>query len=309
MIVSDLSMGELVDRLSTSGLSFRTGQYVSRVRSRLPQIAEGIQSLYGDFAVSDSEFVDFDVSLVAQRGIRRWLLPRAYFMLRGHPHLVLGRFLPQMAPIFLEWGLNYAIYGQVNSSLVLHAAVLERGGRAVVILGDSGAGKSTLCAGLALSGWRLLTDELGLVRLDNGLIDPIVRPVSLKNESINVIRRFSPVARFGPICKTDRKGTVCYMRPLTESVRQMDLPADPAWLIFVRYKSGESLAVEALPKAQAFPDLVRSAFNYPSLGATGFQVLCRMMDRVECRRLTYGKLSDAIAYFDSSDFQSERISR
>jgi len=76
---------------------------------------------------------------------------------------------------------------------MLHAAVLEKNGRAVVLPGDPGAGKSTLTAALMLSGWRLLSDEITLVDRDDGLLVGLARPVSLKNASIDVIQRAFPM--------------------------------------------------------------------------------------------------------------------
>jgi hypothetical protein len=45
----------------------------------------------------------------------------------------------------------------------LHAASLEHGGAAVVVLGGSGAGKSTFAFAGARSGWRIVADDLSLV--------------------------------------------------------------------------------------------------------------------------------------------------
>src|SRR5262249_6640689 len=47
----------------------------------------------------------------------------------------------------------------IETGVVLHAAAVERGGRAVVCPGPSGAGKSTFAATLASRGFRYLTDE------------------------------------------------------------------------------------------------------------------------------------------------------
>lgn len=60
----------------------------------------------------------------------------------------------------LQWGMNWCIAGHARHYLVLHAAVLERDGGAVVLPGDSGAGKSTLTAALMLAGRRLLLSHL-----------------------------------------------------------------------------------------------------------------------------------------------------
>ncbi|WLD13879.1 HprK-related kinase A [Planctellipticum variicoloris] len=300
VIVRDLTSAELTDRLGTTGLAIRTGPFVSRIRSDIPHVARGIADLYSDFPVIDSLFTDFELNVVGPRGIRSWVAPRAYVLLRGQVRPVLPAFEPYKASVFLEWGLNHAIYSQVNSYLILHAAVLERAGRAVVLLGVSGSGKSTLCAALAVSGWRLLTDELALIDLKSTSIIPIARPISLKNESIDVIRQMSANSEFGPRVVTRRKGLVCCMRPPSTSVIQMDQSADPALLVFIRHDSNVDLAIKEVSRAAAFPDLVKSSFNYEKLGAKGFRTLCRVMDRVECRQLVYGDLPAAIKYFEES---------
>lgn len=283
----------------------RTGPFVTCIRSPLRRVAEALGALYGDFPiVSDPEFVDCYANVVRAGGIRRWLFPRAYFMTRGEHSHTFGRFPIQLAPAFLEWGVNYCIYGEVNYFLILHAAVLERHGGALIILGDSGAGKSTLCATLTLSGWRLLSDEMALIGLSDGLIYPIARPISLKNESIATIQRFAADASFGPICRTPRKGLVAHLRPPTDSVRRMDEPASPRWIVYVHYNAGAALSIEEVPRAKAFIDLVYGAFNYSTLGATGFRLMCQMLDRSDCRRIRYSNLNDAITHFDSSLYRA-----
>ena len=52
--------------------------------------------------------------------------------------------------------------------LPLHACALEFNGKAVAFLGRSGAGKSTLAAWLSRNGGRLLSDDVCVVRSDNG---------------------------------------------------------------------------------------------------------------------------------------------
>ena len=69
----------------------------------------------------------------------------------------------------------------------MHAAVFERDSSAVVLPGPSGVGKSTLCAALVARGWRLLSDEVAMIRPQDGLLQPYPRPISLKNESIEMI--------------------------------------------------------------------------------------------------------------------------
>jgi HprK-related kinase A len=81
----------------------------------------------------------------------------------------------------LEWGMNWCIASHMHYYLMLHAAVLERDGHALIMPGDPGAGKSTLTAALMLDGWRLLSDEIALIDRNDGLLYGLARPVSLKN--------------------------------------------------------------------------------------------------------------------------------
>jgi len=87
-----------------------------------------------------------------------------------------------------------------------------RGAGAVIMPGVPGAGKSTLCAAFGLSGWRTLSDEHALIPPVSRQVVPLCRPVSLKNESIGVIRSFSSQAVFGPPSRDTHKGTVQHMK-------------------------------------------------------------------------------------------------
>jgi hypothetical protein len=63
---------------------------------------------------------------------------------------------------------------------LLHAAALERGGRAFVLAGPSGAGKTTLTLALVDRGWRIATEEMVLIDpalAVRGLSRPIHAPI------------------------------------------------------------------------------------------------------------------------------------
>lgn len=80
-----------------------------------------------------------------------------------------------------------------------------------------GSGKSTLCAALVNSGWRLLSDELTLVRLD-GLLGLVPRPISLKIESIDFIRGFARNTILGIPLEGILTGTVAHVKAPADSV-------------------------------------------------------------------------------------------
>src|SRR5437762_2465625 len=237
MIVADLSDEELAARLVHGGLRLRTGPVVNRIRSRMPKIAQNVALHYADHAIEDSSgFADFHVRIAPPRNLRRWIKPQVHFQFDGaRPFLPLPA---NQAFAMLEWGLNWCVSAHCHQFLVVHAASVERSGLAVLLPGNPGAGKSTLCAGLVNRGWRLLSDELSLLDLATGGVVPLPRPVSLKNESIDAIRRFSPGTVLGPPVHDTVKGSVAHMKPPTDSVRRAMETARPRWIVMPRYEGG-----------------------------------------------------------------------
>lgn len=294
LTVGMLGREQVAQRLREAGLRLQTGPFVNCIRSRLDRLPDLLLNMYGDYPVlPDEGMADFHVRLSAGRGWRRWVRPQVFFEYGGHaPFKPLP--LDQVFPM-LEWSLNWCISAHAQSWLVIHAAVVERHGKAVILPAPSGSGKSTLCAALISRGWRLLSDELTLVRLDNGCIDPNPRPVSLKNQSIEIMRQFAPHQAFTlPIADTV-KGTVAHMRAPTDSVLQADRPADPAFVVFPRFALGADTLLQEVPRARAFFRLAENAFNYSLLGRAGFGAVAGVIERTRAYDFTYSSLDDAVS--------------
>ena len=166
--------------------------------------------------------------------------------------------------------------------------------RAPLLPAWPGCGKSTLCAALVNRGWRLFSDEFGLVRPGDGQLIPLPRPTPLKNRSIDVIRDFAPNAELGPSFHGTRKGTVAHLVSPAASVEKFNVPAPPGWLVFPRYRSGAPLRLEPIPKQQAFIKLANNSFNYQLLGLRGFEEVTRLVRACDCYILTYSNLDEAM---------------
>lgn len=298
MKVAQLPAGEFERRLHGPGLRLRTGPVVTEIRSAMPRLAEGVALLYADYTAEDEEtFADFHVRIAAPRSVRRWWRPQVQFQFDGAPpfHPLPG---DQAFPI-LEWGLNWCISAHCHQYLVLHAAVVERAGNALLLPAPPGAGKSTLCAGLVSRGWRLLSDELCLIDPDTGAIVPLARPISLKNASIDVIRDFAPKAVLSPVVHDTLKGSVAHLRVPTDSVQRSDEPARPRWIVLPRYEARAAALLEPLGRGAAFMQLADSAFNYELHGARGFGLLADLVEGCGCFEFSYGSLEEAVRVFDA----------
>jgi HprK-related kinase A len=289
---------ELRRQLAGAGVWMRTGPFSLRLQSRIPFVAEGLVELYGQFEVRNAHeaFADFHVSVNPPVSLRRWLRPQAAFSFDGmQPFKPLPRH--QAFPM-LEWGLNWCVSTQAHQYLIIHAAVVEKNGLAAILPAPPGSGKSTLTAGLVLSGWRLLSDELTLIDRKTGLIQPLPRPVSLKNQSIDVIRQFSPDAYINRASHDTIKGTVAHMRPPRASVLRQYETARPGWVIFPKWEAGAAATLTPRSRAQTFMFLAQNAFNYSHLGADGFRVGAALIDQAACYDFRYSALDEAIATFD-----------
>jgi HprK-related kinase A len=294
--VSSLTVDDFSRRLRREGAQIRIGAYSVRIQSPMPSVARNLHLLYADYPLeAESTFADFHVSVRPPRNPRRWVAPQAVFRLDSY---VPFKPLPaaQAYPL-LEWGLNWCISTQFHRYLVIHGAVLERNGRALILPAPPGSGKSTLCAALALRGWRLLSDELTLIDPETMEIVPMCRPISLKNESIDIIRRFEPSVVMGPCAYDTTKGTVAHMRVPAAAARRATESARPAWVVFPKYEAGAATRLVEHPKGSAFMKIADNTFNYSMLGLRGFDTVSELIEHCGCHEFAYSDLDDAIGTF------------
>jgi len=297
MRLGDAPVSVFRARLRDEGILLRTGPFVTHLRSPFRDLADAIHFVYASFALEERGFADFHLAIVPPRTLRRFVRRQALFESDGQ---ALFEPYPRALtmPLF-EWGLNWCVASRSNQYLIVHSAVLERDGRAVLLPAKPGTGKSTLCAALAHRGWRLLSDEMALIRPADGRLDAVPRPIGLKNESIDIVRAFVPEARIGPVWPNTAKGTVAHLSPPEDAVERAQESAAPAWIVFPRWKAGASARFEAHGKAGAFMRVADNCMNYDMLGETGFETLGATIDACGCWEFEYGRLEDAIRAFEA----------
>jgi HprK-related kinase A len=283
--------------LRDGDFALHTGPLTARIQTLLPDVASYLHVVYAHHPYSVApDFADFHVQVRTPRNLRRWFRRQAEFVIDGDaPFEPLPR---DQAPALLEWGLNWSIAASSHQWLTIHAASLERGGRAVILPAPPGSGKSTLCAALALRNWRLLSDELTLLEPESLRARALARPVNLKNASIDLMRAFEPAARWGPVAFDTTKGRVTHMCPPRASVDRVLEPAVPRWIVFPRFVPGAEPLLSPRSKVQTFNHFAQNAFNYSILGELGFDTVGRLVDQCDCYDFSYSRLDDALEVFD-----------
>ena len=298
--LSTLSLVELTEELANGGVFLKVPPFVMHIASPIPVLAQGLHALYGrhELLRKDEAFTDFHVSVRSEMRLFKRVCVFEMDGFQPFTPLAYGE-----AFAYLEWGMNWCVTSHCHNWLTIHSAVLEKNGRAVILPAPPGSGKSTLCAALMLHGWRLLSDEMALLDPATGLVTPAPRPVSLKNESIEVIRKRAPGVSFGPLAHDTLKGNVSHMQVSGSSLAQAHVPALPAWVVFPKFKLGAPLTVAARPKAQALVELTSNSFNQHVHGRAGFEALAQLVERCGCHDLTYQSLDDALLWFDALERQ------
>jgi hypothetical protein len=166
---------------------FRFFDTAVELRSDLPEMLSFADAMFAGFAVAPEDVAtSADVACSVLRGPgekveirlgeRCWRAARADAV--GMAYMV----------------LFHRTLGHIRSHLLLHAGALEhplplehegpfeQRGRGVLVVGDSGAGKSSLVMELVSRGLRLLSDDVGALNLESGLLDPFPRSLGFVPE-------------------------------------------------------------------------------------------------------------------------------
>lgn len=295
--LGDVASARIARALGGQGLWLDVGAATIRVRSRSPHLPQQLQSVYRHFPlVEAADWADAHVTLDPVGGWRRWFRPQVSFV--ADSRCPFAPFPADHPLPMLEWGANMLLGQRCAHLLLLHAGVVERDGLALVLPAVPGSGKSTLAAALSLSGWRLLSDEFGAFDPQAFAFRSMLKPVALKNRSIDVIRGFSAAAELGPVFPKTRKGDVAHLAANPHAVQQRDRTAAPGAVVLPRWVEGSATRFMPLDEPAVFRSLAFNAFNYQTLGAVGFESALALTRRCLAWELVYSQLDEALAALD-----------
>jgi HprK-related kinase A len=282
-------------------LDIQIGPVAFRIGSAWKAPLEALSLLYAAYPKPSDGLADFTVRLEPEQPWRRFLRPSV---------AICGDYiLPDAAPLSLahgllaaEMGMNLQMALGQKNYLLLHAATVEKDGRALIMTGESGAGKSTLAALLGERGWRLMGDEFALLDMDSGELMPFPRAVSLKNGAIRVMEAEVAAERFGPRLEDTPKGAIRHMRPNAAAIGRMGEGAMPSLILFPRF--GPARDVRGVGRAEVFMRLTQASTNYVALGRQGFDALTRLVETNPALAIDYPDTDTAVGMVE--DFWRER---
>ncbi|MEH6473199.1 MAG: HprK-related kinase A [Halopseudomonas sp.] len=272
-------------------LTIDTGAYCFRLESDLEHVKKMVTMMYGHQEDHNQiKPADYKIRIKFDSFFRRFIKPQISFY--SDCHLPFKPMPANQAFPVLEWGMNWCISAYDFNHLIIHAAVIEKDGQAIIFPATPGSGKSTLSAFMALSGWNLFSDEMAIIDLNSNRVSPLYRPVCLKNESITLVKEWFPNAIFTPVAKDTHKGDVAHLKTQDFSCFNQLNKAEIKAIVFPKYARDQDITIYQLNKSQGFSQLVQNAFNYNILGATAFDTVKKIIESSNQFEIIYNNLDD-----------------
>nr|WP_136251712.1 HprK-related kinase A [Ningiella ruwaisensis] len=271
--------------------------FVFQIQTDIELVLENARLMYGERfkeRVDDEQFVDYYLSIVKSSGVRHFYKPQARFFCDSREPFKPLRLNQAFA--MLEWGMNWTIASHELQYCIVHSGVLEKDGKAILFPAPPGSGKSTLTAFLANNGWRLLSDEMAMILPQTNQVIPFVRPICLKNQSIQLAKNWFSGAKFSSIARDTHKGDVIHMAPNSSAFKQNQVPAKIVGVVFPQYRPNAELAIYQLDMADAFMQLAQNTFNFRVLGNSSFTTLTQLIETIQSFEIHYSDLEEVEAF-------------
>ncbi|WP_371192516.1 HprK-related kinase A [Glaciecola sp. SC05] len=291
--------------MKTETFTLSLAPFVFHITSDIALVIENAKRIYQDkFSqqIDDSIYIDYYLSVMKSEGVRKFYKPQARFFCDSRePFKPLNH---SQAFAMLEWGMNWTVAAHELQYVIIHSAVLERDGKAIIFPAPPGSGKSTLTAHLANNGWRLLSDEMALVLPHSDTVIPFVRPICLKNQSIALAKTWFPDLIYSSIAKDTHKGDVIHMAPSQEALQQASKPAQIVGIVYPKYDPSAELDIYQLNMRESFMQLVENAFNFTAIGQDSFETVTDLIEKVAVFEICYNNLHEVDVFL-----QEEIINR
>ena len=169
----------------------------------------------------------------------------------------------------------------------VHAAVLELGGRAFMLVAESGGGKSTTAWALLHHGFGYLSDELGPVDLDSLSVQPYLRALCLKDEPP---APYTSPSQRAPNVQVDTRLDTHLPGPIRRE------PLGLAATFFLRYEPGApGPSVRPVTSAEGSARLYANTLNALAHQAAGLDGAIRIASRRSCFELVSAELAATAA--------------
>jgi hypothetical protein len=176
--------------------------------------------------------------------------------------------------------------------VIVHAGVISRNGRGLLIPATGGAGKSTLVAAASLSGFTYLSDEFAIIEPATSAVWPFRKSICLKPGGWEIIQRRFAVSVPSASAIRSNNTLVHYLLP--PQLQPADQPCEVTHIVLPDRQPGTMARLGRVTFGSALAELARHSFNLPTHGVPGFECLVQVSQHAECVSLTYDDIEEAV---------------
>jgi hypothetical protein len=250
-----------------------------------PEIAQAADSVLGQFKSPRIGSVASIFDVIAVRG--------GYAILEEGRRLERCRKLEGLAAM-VNACLVFRALGRSRDLCAIQAAAAQTpAGNCVLLAGPCNNGKSTLAAGLAASGFTLLSDDTTILPDVEKGVRPLPCSIAVKPGSWEALSSLYPELHEAPIHRRADGGEVRYLVPQRHACASTRSPI--GWIVFPRFDSQGESALLPLSKSEALRRV--SGCLLPLRGSLSNEEVDRLIgwiNGIPCLELTYASLEDAI---------------
>ncbi len=193
----------------------------------------------------------------------------------------------------LMWFIHKDALGCITDRVRVHAGCAEWEGKRFLVVGDKGTGKTTLMVTLLMVGFRVIGDELVLVR--NGKALPFPRRFHIKQESTGLLRSMAGLIDSLPYNWTSYGHKMYSFTPLDAGLGWVIDEADVRAVFYLVPNHGGDTRIEECPKYLMVSRVMPMSFLSEKDDHLKIKHLCRMIDNAECFTIYIGGLEGAIS--------------
>jgi hypothetical protein len=159
---------------------------------------------------------------------------RRYLVLRDNVQIYENLKKEYVIPVLKRLMMVEAVQSP-GCTLAVHAGVVHRNGRAIILPAPSGSGKTTLVAGLISAGFGYLSDEIALISADLQ-VQPLPMNLCIKQNAWNLISELYPcLARASTHRRMHDGNFVRYLKAPRSSLLRGDESVPLTRIVFPRY--------------------------------------------------------------------------
>jgi hypothetical protein len=181
--------------------------------------------------------------------------------------------------------------------LYLHAGVVGKGEKCILLPAAAGSGKSSLTAALTHAGFDYYSDEVALVERGTYRVPPVPLAVCVKSTAWDLMSRYYPEILELPVHRRNDGKVVRYVPPTATAVRRT--PGLVSHIFFPLYAKDVPTRLEPLSRSAALARLMEQCLALRQrLDQDNVRELIRWIGKIECYSLTFSSLDEAVALIE-----------